>query len=90
MHEGSGCSHGEHELSVNQVSPNSCTDDGAYLKEKHETHRYLHISHQNQELTTRIKGGVNPSTLSEPGFFVLFTILSMNVYISITNINHLP
>ena len=36
-----------------------------------------------------IKGDVHPATLSEPGFFVLFTILKVNVYISIININHL-
>ena len=34
------------------------------------------------------KGGVNQATLSEPEFFVLFAILNVNMYISITNINH--
>ena len=28
----------------------------------------------------QIKRGVNPATVSEPEFFVLFTILNMNVY----------
>ena len=35
------------------------------------------------------KGDVNPVALSEPEFFILFTILNMNVYIFFTNINHL-
>ena len=54
------------------------------------------MNHENSRilsLTNRldaIKGGVNPVTLSEHEFFVLFTILNVNVYISITDINHLP
>ena len=38
----------------------------------------------------QLRGDVNLTTLSEPEFFVLFTILNLNVYISITDINHLP
>ena len=36
-----------------------------------------------------VKGSVNLATLSEPEFFILL-ILNMNVYSTITNINHLP
>ena len=44
----------------------------------------------NSSKWAQVKGGVNPPTLSEPAIFVLFIILSVNVYIFITDINHLP
>ena len=34
---------------------------------------------------SNLKGSVNPATLSEPEFFVFFTILNVNVYSTITN-----
>ena len=49
-----------------------------------------YLSLAQSYFTDSIKGGVNPVTLSEPEFFALFTILNLNVYISITDINHLP
>ena len=35
-----------------------------------------------------VLGGVDPATLSEPEFFILLTILNVNMYIFITGINH--
>ena len=37
-----------------------------------------------------IKGRVNPATISKPEFCIFFTILIMNMYPIITNINNLP
>ena len=62
----------------------TCYHTGAVLlTELNETR-----TKQGQKL--QFKGGVNPATLSEPEFFVLFTILNVNVYFFITDINHLP
>ena len=40
------------------------------------------------ELALSIKGRVNPATISKPEFCILFTILNMNMYPIITNINN--
>ena len=36
------------------------------------------------------KGRVNPATISKPEFYIFFTILNMNMYPIITNINNSP
>ena len=36
------------------------------------------------------KGRVNPATISKPEFCIFFTILNMNMYSIITNINNSP
>ena len=35
-----------------------------------------------------VKGHVNPATISKPEFYIFFTILNMNMYPIIANINN--